>query len=125
LSSQPPTNPEIEPYVSPMTRIVSVAAKPIAIEIRPPRATRVSRSRPNWSVPNGCARLVRREDRDEDAERDERDEDRAGDDRALVAHVAAPGVAPEARLADRHARSGDVDVARVGRIRRPHPLGLR
>ena len=54
LSTQPPTKPEIEPYVRPMTRITNVAANPIMIEIRPPSATRVKRSRPNASVPNGC-----------------------------------------------------------------------
>jgi hypothetical protein len=36
-----------------MTRIASVAPKPIPIEIRPPSAARVKRSRPNWSVPSG------------------------------------------------------------------------
>jgi hypothetical protein len=40
-----------------MIRIASVAATPIPIDSRPPSAVRVSRSRPNWSVPKGCARL--------------------------------------------------------------------
>ena len=40
-----------------MTRIAIVAPKPIPIETRPPSATRVNRSRPNWSVPNGWPRL--------------------------------------------------------------------
>ena len=37
---------------TPMSRIASVAPKPINIETRPPRAARVNRSRPNWSVPS-------------------------------------------------------------------------
>ena len=37
--------------------IATVAAKPIPIEIRPPSAVRRNRSRPNWSVPNGCAHV--------------------------------------------------------------------
>ena len=37
--------------------IANVAAKPIPIEIRPPSAVRRKRSRPNWSVPNGCAQV--------------------------------------------------------------------
>jgi hypothetical protein len=40
-----------------MTRIMNVAANPIAIEICPPWATRAKRSRPNLSVENGWSRL--------------------------------------------------------------------
>ena len=40
--------------------MTSVAAKPIAIEICPPSAVRVKRSRPKPSVPNGCLRLGER-----------------------------------------------------------------
>jgi hypothetical protein len=37
--------------------MANVAPKPTASETRPPSAARVIRSRPNWSVPNGCDRL--------------------------------------------------------------------
>ena len=57
LSTQPPTKPEMAPYVTPMTRITNVAANPIPIEIWPPSAVRVKRSRPKPSVPNGCSML--------------------------------------------------------------------
>ena len=53
LSIQPPAKPEIDPYRIPTIMIAMVAAKPIMIDTRPPSAVRISRSRPNSSVPNG------------------------------------------------------------------------
>jgi hypothetical protein len=46
--------------MTPTVRIAIVPAKPMAIEIRPPTAMRVKRSRPNLSVPNGWSRLAGR-----------------------------------------------------------------
>ncbi len=44
----------------PTIMIANVATKPISIETRPPSAVRTNRSRPNSSVPNGCAQLGER-----------------------------------------------------------------
>jgi hypothetical protein len=41
-----------------MSRIARVAPKPMPIETRPPRAVRVSMSRPKLSVPNGWSKLT-------------------------------------------------------------------
>src|SRR5262249_49788480 len=68
-------------------------------------------------------RVVRREDRNEDAECDDCEEDGARDHRALVPHVPALRVAPEARLPG--GRPGGLEIARERGVGRAHPLLLR
>jgi hypothetical protein len=57
LSTAPPTNPATMPTSDPMTIVMSVAIRPMIIEIRAPWTVRFRRSRPSSSVPNGYAAL--------------------------------------------------------------------
>ena len=51
-SSLPPKNPEMPPIINATTTLMVVAARPTVSEIRAPKTRRLSRSRPNWSVPS-------------------------------------------------------------------------
>ncbi len=59
-------------------------------------------------------RVVRGDDRREDAVEEHQQEDRSGDDRGLVANVAAPRVAPEVGLGDRRACTARLGDDRLG-----------
>src|SRR5262245_19658213 len=54
-SSHPPKYADETPTTTATTVLISTAPNPIVIETRAPQMTRLSRSRPLASVPNGCA----------------------------------------------------------------------
>ena len=57
-SSQPPLkNPASSPSATPPVTPMTTASAETSSEARPPQMTRLSTSRPAWSVPNGCAAL--------------------------------------------------------------------
>ena len=57
ISTRPPAKPAIPPYKTPMHRLIIAATTPTVSDMRAPYSTRTSMSRPNLSVPKGCAQL--------------------------------------------------------------------
>src|SRR4051812_46937977 len=55
--AQPPAYPATTPRTTPVTPEITSTATAISSDVRAPNRTRLSTSRPTWSVPNQCAPL--------------------------------------------------------------------
>ena len=61
MSKRPPKKPQASPHSAPKVVPSSTAAKATVSEARLPWMTRLSTSRPTWSVPKGCSSLGARD----------------------------------------------------------------